>query len=216
MAVRYSAARLESSVRTRLTCLVAMDQITQAQADACAKGTPIASALPEVWDHHEAQAQSGALGFPKHAEDVPGLRKKPRTDPGQGRDASLKQASNQAERPGQQDQSDQEKDDTSGESTASRSASSTSGSAAEAEEDSDTDPVEDVYWLLPEGYQTRVHASRGERAADGRLIPLCRHTPFSWATDQGRGLAGAKATGRRMRALCWTRSCMEVGDNLTD
>ena len=91
----------------------------------------------------------------------------------------------------------------SGESRTSSSRSASGSSTSSDEEPNDQeDEGENVYWILPEGYRTRVHASSGACAADGRMIPLCKREPFSWAAETGRGVRAAIATGRMRHAAC--------------
>ena len=195
MAVRYSAARLASSVRARLACLVVMNGALKAgpQQEGSARilkepwCTP--EALEKTWRQHEAVARNGAWGFPRCSE----------------------QQEAEQEQEGTKD-ADKMLDDTTSNSTASHSADDTADSSDDEGDDEKKNREDEVPWVLPEGYRTRVHASGGVRAADGRLIPLCRQEPFSWAAEEGVGLQAATATGRKMHAACWTKCGIRLDD----
>ena len=136
---------------------------------------------------HEASAREGARGSQRER---------------QGDQADPKRARKQTHE-------EKEVEDDSESSTATRSASS-EGSTEEDEEEEPTNEASRVLWVLPAGYKTRVHASDGTRTADGRVVPLCRKEPFSWASETGVGLAAADATGRKKHAACWSRCGIAV------
>ena len=176
MAVRYSDARLESSAQVRRIILAAFH-------DAGSRGwlesedlRRLAPLVPEYREQVERD-EWGLAGAATSAPNGPGL-------------------SPVAERPAQA------APDAADEPSSGSSSGSDSGSDEDAEEA--VDPAE-VFWLLPRGAKSYLHAASDMVDDDGLPIPWCRRwsgRAFAGGFEEGRGVDKAMASGRFWCVRC--------------
>ena len=197
MAVRYSAARLETSVEARLVCMASFFDISPGPASSAGVVTGVqltdrvAAIRTPAWGYGVA-AQEAAPHAPRPVSPGAGAPAAKRARPAQG-------SARHGHVTGRRD------DTTDGDSSTSSRTTSSGHSPSEPEDAQTTQVERTLRWILPAGEKTKLHVTNGRTSDDGRLIPLCQRQPFAWGYQEGVGVEEARRTGRLRHAPCWGR-----------
>ena len=173
MAVRYSAAKLESAAQTRRLCLLALskvdlskDEDVETRRQAKDIGKMLHDTLGDKWGI--------SLNMDARASSPQPIAEEPEDDLA----ASMEE--------GFQTSSD---------------SSSKSWSEPGSEQDGKV-PDEQIEWMLPAGARSKLHLVQSELSGDGQQIPWCRKGCFRWGFQTGLGMNQAEGTGRSWSPRC--------------
>ena len=204
MAVRYSAARLVSSARTRAQCMHAMcivaeqdtgreDELTRTlsiKITSNTLNTQTTSDTPLTMKDkggrgRELASATDALAGPGSATDAlvgPGSVKRQKT------------RENEQESKGEKEDSNSSGDEEERASSCSAPTSESSGREG------------GLHWLLPKGVKTRIHRASGLLDDAASAIPRCRVTSggaFTWGYEEGHSMGSALDAGRKFCRRCF-------------
>ena len=172
MAVRYSAAKLESSAQTRRMCLLAISKLKSGEAEDMAIRNMAGNAKLMQSEVLGADWGTDAAEVCKAHEQGLLAQKMVQKEP-----APESRTSSSAE-----------------EEEASRG-------STDAEEDVQIEDDE-VEWALPGGSKSKIHWCRLDCDPEEAPIPYCRNIPFAWGCTRGLGMRGAEETGREWSPRC--------------
>ena len=190
MAVRYSAARLGSSVRTREVCLAVLHLLTRNCEDdekardyAAKANTWRTEGMPLEWTPPGPGQQTLVKEKGKPIEDASDEEDQPLPD----------LLEDQGKAPPLHDDGD----------TSSSSSSSNSAPDSDPDDEAQDEDERSVIWILTPDAKASIHRASGLIAEDGRPLPVCRRKPFNWGFQTGVGLGEARRTRRPFHAACW-------------
>ena len=172
MAVRYSAAKLESSAQTRRVCLLAVSKLKRGEAEDMATRSMAGKIL---------RMQNDVLG-PDWGTDAAEVSQPP-------------QLGTLAQKMVQKGLSSESR------TSSSTEEDEASRGSTDAEEDNQIEDDE-VEWVLPGGSKSKVHWCRTDCDPEGAPIPCCKNTPLVWGYVRGLGMREAEATGRQWSPRC--------------
>ena len=219
MAVRYSAARLGSSVRTREVCLAVLHLLTRNCEDdekardyAAKANTWRTEGMPPEWAPHGPGQQTLVKEKGKPIEDASsssaadgprrGGKMEPRAVFPPGGAGAVDDEEDQplpdlledhGKAPPLHDDGD----------TSSSSSSSNSAPDSDPDDEAQDEDERSVIWILTPDAKASIHRASGLIAEDGRPLPVCRRKPFNWGFQTGVGLGEARKTRRPFHAACW-------------
>lgn len=189
MAVRYSAARLQSECNARKVCLAALWRVTPSKTDSASSSehglTLLNAVLPDLRAEVLQDQWTMLPGNPILIEPSQPTQPEMGTQPVESHTAEPTPGASQADSP-------------SGESDSSSSDGSAPSSASATDS---PDESGNWQWLLPAGKGTRLHLL-SPNAEPGVALACCRRFPFRWGVQFGAGLSAAAATGRSWSPRC--------------